>query len=76
MTPGVLGGCFAPVRRGPMVRKISISLPDELHALVSGAVMTGRYGSVSEVIREALRGWTEGQPALPIAKGRLLYERL
>ena len=34
---------------------ITISLPPELRAFLQGCVATGRYSSVSEVVRAALR---------------------
>jgi antitoxin ParD1/3/4 len=34
---------------------VTISLPSELRAFVRGCVATGRYSSVSEVVRAALR---------------------
>ena len=41
------------------VEKISIALTSELADAVRIAVDTGDYASSSEVIREALRDWTE-----------------
>ncbi len=38
--------------------KISIALPQEMVAVVRGAVATGEYSSSSEVIRDALRDWS------------------
>jgi antitoxin ParD1/3/4 len=38
--------------------KISIALPPEMVAVVRHAVATGEYASSSEVIRDALRDWT------------------
>jgi antitoxin ParD1/3/4 len=38
--------------------KISIALPPEMVAVIRNAVATGEYGSSSEVIRDALRDWT------------------
>ncbi|MGB8261505.1 MAG: type II toxin-antitoxin system ParD family antitoxin [Terracidiphilus sp.] len=43
----------------PSIEKISVALPPEMVALVRGAVDTGEYASSSEVIREALRDWTQ-----------------
>ena len=37
--------------------KLSITLPAEMAKLVREKVSSGAYGSNSEVIREALRGW-------------------
>jgi antitoxin ParD1/3/4 len=41
------------------VEKISIALPPEMVALLRQAVDTGEYASSSEVIRDALRDWTQ-----------------
>ena len=38
--------------------KISIALPPEMVAVIRNAVATGEYASNSEVIRDALRDWT------------------
>ena len=43
----------------PAVEKISIALPPEMVALVREAVNAGEYASSSEVVREALRDWTQ-----------------
>ena len=39
--------------------KLSITLPAEMAKLVREKVSSGAYGSNSEVIREALRGWLD-----------------
>ncbi len=41
------------------VEKISIALPPEMVAVVRNAVDTGEYASSSEVVRDALRDWTQ-----------------
>lgn len=41
------------------VEKISIALPPEIVALLRRAVDTGEYASSSEVVRDALRDWTQ-----------------
>jgi len=41
------------------VEKISIALPPEMVALLRQAVDTGEYASSSEVVRDALRDWTQ-----------------
>jgi len=41
------------------VEKISIALPPEMVAVVRSAVETGEYASSSEVVRDALRDWTQ-----------------
>ena len=45
------------------VEKISIALTSELVEKVRAAVTMGDYASSSEVIREALRDWTEKRDA-------------
>lgn len=39
--------------------KLSITLPAEMARMIREKVSSGAYGSNSEVIREALRGWLE-----------------
>jgi antitoxin ParD1/3/4 len=39
--------------------KLSITLPAEMVRVIRAKVEGGSYGSNSEVIREALRGWLE-----------------
>ncbi|HTU49829.1 MAG TPA: type II toxin-antitoxin system ParD family antitoxin [Acidobacteriaceae bacterium] len=41
------------------VEKISIALPSEMVSIVRQAVETGEYASNSEVVRDALRDWTQ-----------------
>ena len=41
------------------IEKISVALPPEMVAVVKGAVETGEYASSSEVVRDALRDWTQ-----------------
>ena len=41
------------------VEKISIALPPEMVAVLRQAVETGEYASSSEVVRDALRDWTQ-----------------
>ena len=41
------------------IEKISIALPPEMVSLVRHAVETGEYASNSEVVRDALRDWTQ-----------------
>src|ERR1043166_341479 len=40
------------------VQKLSVALTPELIAAVRDAVETGEYTSTSEVVRDALRGWS------------------
>lgn len=39
------------------IKKISVSLTDELNDTIVSAVQSGNYKSSSEVVREALRDW-------------------
>jgi antitoxin ParD1/3/4 len=41
------------------VEKISIALPPEMVAQMKEAVEAGEYASSSEVVRDALRDWTQ-----------------
>lgn len=43
----------------PTVEKRSVALSPELAKAVDQAVASGEYGTVSEVIREALRQWQQ-----------------
>jgi len=43
----------------PNIEKISIALPPEMVTAVRRAVETGEYASTSEVVRDALRDWTQ-----------------
>ena len=44
--------------------QLSITLPAEMVRVIREKVGTGDYGSNSEVIREALRGWIEREQRL------------
>lgn len=44
------------------VEKVSIALSPEMVAMLKGAVASGEYASVSEVVREALREWNLRKP--------------
>ena len=44
--------------------KLSITLPAEMARMIRDKVSTGVYGSNSELIREALRGWMEREQRL------------
>jgi antitoxin ParD1/3/4 len=39
------------------IERLTITLPQEMAAIVKGAVDGGDYASSSEVVREALRDW-------------------
>jgi antitoxin ParD1/3/4 len=40
-----------------MAEKLSITLPAEMVNVINGQVKDGRFASVSEVLREAMRTW-------------------
>ncbi len=44
--------------------KLSITLPTEMVRVIRQKVSSGAYGSNSEVIREALRGWMDRERQL------------
>jgi antitoxin ParD1/3/4 len=44
--------------------KLSITLPAEMVRVIRDRVSSGAYGSNSEVVREALRGWLERERRL------------
>ncbi len=46
------------------VEKRSVSLSPALAAVIDAAVASGEYGSASEVVRDALRGWKERRDLL------------
>jgi antitoxin ParD1/3/4 len=50
----------------PHAEKLSITLPAEMAQLVREKVSSGAYGSTSEVIRTALRGWMEAEKRLKV----------
>ena len=43
----------------PTVERLSITLPADMARMVRDQVADGRYASNSEVIRDALRAWSE-----------------
>lgn len=58
------------------IEKISVALPKDMTASVQKAVARGRYASVSEVVREALRDWQDKQdvPKLSIEDIRRFWQ--
>jgi antitoxin ParD1/3/4 len=46
--------------------KLSITLPAEMVRVIREKVASGAYGSNSEVIRDALRGWLERDRRLAV----------
>lgn len=60
-----------------MAEKLSITLPAEMVRVIRSKVNAGDYGSNSEVIRDALRGWLDRErraSALDGAIGRGLAD--
>jgi antitoxin ParD1/3/4 len=53
------------------VEKISVAVPSEMAELLSRAVESGDYASVSEVVREALRDWKQHQELRSIEREEL-----
>lgn len=53
------------------VKKISVSLTDELNSTIQLAVKTGAYKSSSEVVREALRSWQKQRESEELDKAYL-----
>lgn len=49
--------------------KLSITLPPEMAQLIREKVSSGAYGSNSEVIRAALRGWFERERRMAALDG-------
>lgn len=47
-----------------LAEKLSITLPSEMVKTIRAKVDGGSYGSNSEVIREAMRGWMERERRL------------
>lgn len=55
----------------PNAEKLSITLPAEMAKMIREKVSSGAYGSNSEVIREALRGWLERDRRLTALDGAI-----
>ena len=51
---------------------LHVSLPKELENLVHGQVQSGMYGSASEVVREALRGYFNNDLEISYLKKEIL----
>ncbi len=52
--------------------EISITLPAEMVRVIREKVSTGAYGSNSEIIREALRGWMERERRLGLLDAAII----
>jgi antitoxin ParD1/3/4 len=53
------------------LERITVALPEEVAAKVRAAVESGEYATEGEVVREALRDWTELQDRRQAALDRL-----
>lgn len=51
--------------------KFSITLPGEMARVIHERVSSGDYGSVSEVIREAMRAWLQRERRLAALDGAI-----
>ena len=43
------------------LERITVTMPEEMAAKMRAAVDSGEYATTSEIVREALRDWTEHQ---------------
>lgn len=43
------------------LERLTVTMPEEMAAKLRAAVESGEYATTSEVVREALRGWSEQQ---------------
>ncbi len=43
------------------LERITVTMPEEMAAKLRAAVDSGSYATTSEVVREALRGWSDEQ---------------
>ena len=61
--------------QGIKAERITITLPPEMLTLLKATISTGEYGSISEVIRDAVRVWQrkeeERQARLELIRARL-----
>lgn len=51
--------------------KFSVTLPGEMARVIHERVNSGNYGSVSEVIREAMRAWLQRERRLAVLDAAL-----
>jgi len=52
--------------------KFSITLPGEMARVIHERVSSGNYGSVSEVIRDAMRAWLQRERRLAVLDAALV----
>jgi antitoxin ParD1/3/4 len=56
------------------LERITVTMPEEMVARLRAAVETGQYATTSEVVREALRDWSEEQGRLEAKRAMLRRE--
>lgn len=53
------------------LERITVTMPEEMVARMNVAVEAGEYATISEVVRDALRDWSERQERRELALARL-----
>jgi len=53
------------------LERITVTMPEEMAALMRSAVESGKYATASEVVREAMRDWAEFQSRREAARDHL-----
>ncbi len=53
------------------LERITVTMPEEMAAKLRAAVDTGEYATTSEIVREALRDWSDEQEKRQAALERL-----
>ncbi len=53
------------------LERITVTMPEEMAALMRSAVESGKYATASEVVREAMRDWAEFQVRRDVARDHL-----
>jgi antitoxin ParD1/3/4 len=53
------------------LERITVTMPEEMAAQLRQAVDSGQYATTSEVVRDALREWTDHQERRQIALAQL-----
>lgn len=56
------------------LERITVTMPEEMAAKLRAAVESGEYATTSEVVREALRDWSDDQERRSIALAELRAE--
>lgn len=53
------------------LERITVTMPEEMAAKLRAAVASGEYATTSEIVREALRDWSDEQERKEAALARL-----